>query len=267
RLTRGQLRRMYSTRYPRSNLTIAAVGDLNLDQLPQRLETLFRKEKPPSGAAAKPLRLPRMDGRRRAVFWSLPREQAHLVIGFPGVTLSDPDRYPLEILAQLLSGQGGRLFTEVREKRGLVYSIGAFSLEGLDPGYFAVHAATSPDSVPAVVGQIRQELARIIDEGGVSQAELQRVQRHLIGAHAIGLQRRSALAATLAFREAYGLGWQSYREYADRLREVKVADLARVAQKYWDPKREVLSVVGPQKALSQWGSEIAQGAAQEFHQP
>ena len=171
------------------------------------------------------------------------------------------------ILAQLLSGQGGRLFTEVREKRGLVYSIGAYSLEGLDPGYFAVHAATSPESVPAVIAQIRHELARIVDEGVPLLADLRRVQRHLIGGHAIGLQRRSALAATLAFREAYGLGWQSYREYADRLREVKVADLARVAQKYWDPSREVLSVVGPQRALSAWGTEVAQGAAVDFHQP
>jgi zinc protease len=257
---------MYKTRYPQADLTIAAVGDIDVDQLSLRLEALFSRASAASIQVASPS-LPRLHGTRRAIFWPMAREQAHLVLGFPGVNLANPDRYPLEILAQLLSGQGGRLFTEVREKRGLVYSIGAFSLEGLDPGYFAVHAATSPDSVPAVVAQIRQELSRIIDDGVPSEADLRRVQRHLIGAHAIGLQRRSALAATLAFREAYGLGWQSYRDYADRLREVKVADLARVAQKYWNPKREVLSVAGPRASLSSWANEIAQGAAQEFHEP
>lgn len=247
-LGRARLRRFYRDRYDPAQLTVAAVGDVDPDRLARRMEELFvagpdrTTMAPPAPRTALASSGPTLRVRQ------MPREQAHLVLGFPGVALGNADRFALEILAQLLSGQGGRLFAEIREKRGLAYSVGAFSLEGLDPGYFAVHAATSPATLRVVLGYVRQELARIIDKG-VSAADLHRVQRHLIGAHAINLQRRSALASALAFHEAYGLGWESHRHYTRRIAEVAVADLKRVAQKYWDPRREVVTVVGPQEAL------------------
>jgi threonine dehydratase len=67
----------------------------------------------------------------------------------------------------------------------------------------------------------------------------------LIGVHAIGLQRKSALAAALAFHEAYGQGWKSYRQYGDNVMKVTIADVARAARKYLDPQREVTAVVKP----------------------
>jgi zinc protease len=253
RLGRARLQRFYREHYSPGELTIAAVGDVDPGELARRMEALFpadsgrRSSGPPRPRTPRPRPEPRLELREMA------REQAHLVLGFPGVTLDDPDRYPLEILAQLLSGQGGRLFVEIREKRGLAYSVGAFSLEGLDPGYFAVHAATSPEHVPTVLASIRRELARIMDRG-VPAADVRRVQRHLVGGHAIGLQRRSALAAVLALHEAYGLGWQNHRNYARDIQAVQVADLLRVARKYWDPAREVVTVVGPKNALAALGS-------------
>jgi zinc protease len=254
-LGRSRLLRFYRERYDPARLTVAAVGDVDPDRLALRMEKLFATRgvratlPPPKPGAAAVAAAPRVRLREMA------REQAHLVLGYPGVTMESPDRFPLEILAQLLSGQGGRLFAEIREKRGLAYSVGAFSLEGLDPGYFAVHAATNPASLGAVLGFVRQELTRIIDSG-VKPADLGRAQRHLIGGHAISLQRRSALAAALAFHEAYGLGWQSYRHYTDQIAAVKVADLQRVAQKYWDPRREVVTVVGPKTAFASFDETL-----------
>ena len=169
------------------------------------------------------------------VFKFLAKEQAHVVLGFPGVTFASPDRFSLEVLAHVLSGQGGRLFSEIREKRALAYRVSAFSLEGMDPGYFAVYVATSPEKVEEAVRAIRQEL-KAVAENGISADELQRAQRYLIGTHAIGLQRKSAIAAALAFYEAYGQGWQSYRLYGDNIMKVTVADVVRVARKYLDPQ-------------------------------
>jgi len=74
---------------------------------------------------------------------------------------------------------------------------------------------------------------------------LARAQRYLIGVHAIGLQRKSALAAALAFHEAYGQGWKSYRQYGDKVMKVTIADVTRAARKYLDPQREVTAVVKP----------------------
>src|SRR5204863_420562 len=58
----------------------------------------------------------------------LNKQQAHLVVGFPGTTIGDPDRFTLEVLSTILSGQGGRLFVELRERRGLAYRVSAFTL-------------------------------------------------------------------------------------------------------------------------------------------
>jgi zinc protease len=117
-------------------------------------------------------------------------------------------------------------------------------MEGLDPGYFAVYLASSPENLDEAVKVVRQEL-RMASEQGITAEELVRAQRYLIGVHAIGLQRKSAIAAALAFHEAYGQGWKSYRQYGDNVMKVTVDDVARVARKYLDPRREVVTVVKP----------------------
>jgi predicted Zn-dependent peptidase len=91
---------------------------------------------------------------------------------------------------------------------------------------------------------VRHEL-REVTQKGITAEELARAQRYLIGVHAIGLQRKSALAAALAFHEAYGQGWKAYRQYGDYIMKVSVADVARVARKYLDPSREVSAIVKP----------------------
>jgi predicted Zn-dependent peptidase len=91
---------------------------------------------------------------------------------------------------------------------------------------------------------VHREL-REVAEKGITADELARAQRYLIGVHAIGLQRKSALAAALAFHEAYGQGWKSYRQYGDNVMKVTIADVARAARKYLDPQREVTAVVKP----------------------
>jgi zinc protease len=203
------------------------------------------------------------------VFKFLAKEQAHVVLGFPGVTFANPDRFPLEILSYVLSGQGGRLFSEIREKRALAYRVSAFSLEGMDPGYFAVYVATSPEKVEEAVRSIRQEL-KTVATNGITAEELARAQRYLIGTHAIGLQRKSAIAAALAFYEAYGQGWQAYRQYGDNIMKVTAADVARVSRKYLDPQRETVAIVQPRaltpgavKAAARTGGRSSPSRASE----
>src|SRR5215475_5731226 len=113
-----------------------------------------------------------------------------MVVGFPGLTIDDPDRFPLEVLSTILSGQGGRLFVELRDKKGLAYRISAFSLEGVDPGYFAVYMATSPENLDVAVTGSQEELAKI-REKSVTKQELERAKKYLVGTHEISLQRRA----------------------------------------------------------------------------
>jgi zinc protease len=242
-LSRRRLLGFFREHCPPADLTLAVVGDVEaevvIDHLSRRLSGDARaRARPPERLVEPPVRRPRETVR------FLAREQAHLVVGFPGTTVASPDRFSLELLAQVLSGQGGRLFVEIREKRALAYRVSAFSLEGLDPGYFAVYVSTSPEKVEEVLRNVRAELRRLAEEE-ITPVELERAQRYLIGTHAIGLQRKSAIAAALAFNEAYGQGWQAYRHYADHIRAVGVAQIHRAAQNYLQPSREVVAVVRP----------------------
>lgn len=242
-LTRRKLINHYRQRYNTSNLTIAVVGDVDPARVRAKVAAVLgetpdqRLERP-----TVPVEPSRTEPAQ--VFKFLSKEQAHFVLGFQGVGFASPDRFPLEVLAYALSGQGGRLFTEIREKRALAYRVSAFSMEGIDPGYFAVYLASSPDNLEEAVKVVRQEL-HAAAEKGISVDELARAQRYLIGVHAIGLQRKSAIAAALAFHEAYGQGWKSYRQYGDNIMKVRIEDVARVARKYLDPQREVTAVVKP----------------------
>src|SRR5262249_41453816 len=153
--------------------------------------------------------------------------------GFPGTTIDDPDRYGLEVLATVLSGQGGRLFVELRDKKGLAYRVNAFSLEGIDPGYFAVYIATSHENIEVALAGIREELRKVVEEP-IGAVELDRAKKYLVGAHEISLQRRAALASTLAFHESYGLGYDEYRRYSAGVLAVDAAAVQHVAKKYLD---------------------------------
>src|SRR5262249_60873831 len=140
----------------------------------------------------------------------------------------DPDRDALEVVSTILSGMGGRLFTELRDKRSMAYSVTSMAVEGLDPGYFATYIGTSPDKKDAAEAAREVELQRLVDTP-VTAAELDRAREHLVGPHEIGLQRNAARAMLLALDTAYGLGLDNFEHYDDRVWAVTAADLQRVA--------------------------------------
>jgi zinc protease len=248
-LTRHRLVEFYRRHVSTDRMTLAVVGDVDPRRVKAKVRALFdgageRAAQPPPEIASEP---PRPATGPEQVFKFLNRQQAHIVVGFPGTTVKHADRFPLEVLATVLSGQGGRLFVELRDKRALAYRINAFSLEGLDPGYFAVYMATSPQNLEAAVAGIRAEIQKIAEQP-VPEAELDRARRYLVGTHEISLQRRSALASALGFHECYGLGWAEYRRYAPGVLAVTAADLQRVAREHLDWKQAVVAVVKPEES-------------------
>jgi zinc protease len=150
----------------------------------------------------------------------------------------------------VLSGQGGRLFVELRDKRSLAYSVTSFSMEGLDPGYFAVYIGCGPGKVQEALDGIRNELRRVREEP-IGAAEIARARHHLIGTHAISLQRNSARAAVYAFDECYGLGADASAKYAANVAAVSAEDVLATAQSLLTPSREVIALVAPEGAVPQ----------------
>ncbi len=247
-LDAGKLRGLWETRYPPDTMTLAVVGDVRVDEVHALLEAAFGRAGLPTRARARaePIVVPPEPRpvNPRSAHLALTKAQSHLVVGFLGASFRDPARFPLDVLASVLSGQGGRLFFELRDKRSLAYSVTAMSVDGLDPGYFAVYIGTSPEKAATALDGMRAELARVREEP-IPEVELERAKRYLIGSHAIGLQRRASVAATLCLDELYGLGAEAYREYDAQVRAVTSEAILDAAQKFLDPRGEVVAEVGP----------------------
>lgn len=241
-ISRDQLQRYWRKRHRTDGLTLSIVGDVNPDRAAREVERLFPKgrpaNQPPRVATEPPSKGPARVERQ------LDKQQAHVLVGFGGLSLRHADRHGLEVLSAVLSGQGGRLFLSIRDRQGLVYRISAFSLEGVDPGYFAVYGATSPDKVDQLVGSIRAELKRL-RTAPVSARELARAKRYLVGNHDISLQQRATVASSVAFNDLYGLGYEEYLRYPRNIRAVTVRDLQRISRSILAPRKEVVAIVAP----------------------
>jgi zinc protease len=243
RLTPDRLRRYHARHAAPAGLVITAVGDVDPGALHAEALRLLSGG-PRLARAPAPDPEPRRTRPARRVE-PLPKEQAQVIVGHLGTTLGSPDRFALEVLCAVLSGQGGRLFVHLRDAAGLCYRIGAYSLEGLDPGYVAIYGATAPARVPELLAGIRAELDQVRREP-VPAAELDRARRYLAGNHDLALQQRSALAAAIAFNELYGLGHDAHRHYARHLEAVTAAEVQRVARTYLAPGSEVEVVLTPE---------------------
>ena len=169
-----------------------------------------------------------------------------LVIGFPGTTLYDPDRFALELVQEACSDLGSRLFLRVREKLGLAYYVGAQNFLGLVPGYFAFYAGTEPEKAAQVESEILKE-AELLRNEGLTEEELKRAKAKVLGQKKIARQELGSLAMTTALDELYGLGYANLDTEDARFEAVSLADVKRVAGKHLKPDALVISVIKPGK--------------------
>jgi zinc protease len=226
------------------NLVVSVVGDVDPDavagELARELADLAQDD-------AKPLALPEPEPAPREIRRASERKdraQAHLVLGFRGVAVDDPDREALDVLAQILAGQGGRLFLELRDRQSLAYSVSATNIVGYAPGAFCVYIATAPDKLEIAQRGILAELERLL-ERAPSEDEAERARRYLCGTHAIAQQRSGQRALAMALDARYGRGVDADRLFPERVRAVRAEDLLRVARRFLDLRAYTVAAVGP----------------------
>ena len=243
RIRRTDLVRYYKRYAVPQNMVLAIVGDARWEEVLKYVRKSFqgwhrRGFSPPSI----PQEIKKRGVKRKEV--ELAKRQAHIALGFLGTTLKNPDRFPIEVLEAALGGQGGRFFTQLRDKEGLAYVVAFFARSDLDPGYLGVYLATSPRKLKRALGGIKQIL-REVRQKGISQEELARAKGYLIGNYEIGLQGPLALAFTMAVDERYGLGGNFYRHYPRQIERVTREDVMRVARKYIDLDSYALVIIRP----------------------
>jgi predicted Zn-dependent peptidase len=158
-----------------------------------------------------------------------PTEQANLLVGVPGLTATDPRRSALSILNSVLGGgMSSRLFQEVREKRGLAYSVYSFAAGYSDAGVFGLYAGCSPSKAPEVVRLMKAELERIAGDG-VSTDELRRAIGQLSGTSALALEDSDTRMSRLGRSEITLGEFSDLDENLRRLHLVSVADVQALA--------------------------------------
>jgi zinc protease len=222
--------RAHATRLVRADqAAIAVVGDVDPELVGRMVESRLGEMPTGDGRFAMPPEDARPVGIRETELIKA-RAQAHLVIGFRGITLDDPDRHALELIAQLLAGQGGRLFLELRDRQSLAYSVSASNVEGLAPGYFSIYIATAPEKVERARAGIFEQIDRLVTKAP-SQEELQHAIRFGTGSFAIDSQRSQARAAHLALDSTYGLGPDHTEGYPEAIARVTPEDVLRVAKR------------------------------------
>ena len=225
------------------NCVLAVYGDVSAGGVSKAVQQAFgRWEK------GRPVRLPDFPAPAltdlKRVVETRDKKQAVMLVGFPGLTLKDPDRYPLELLQEGCSDLGSRLFLRVREKLGLAYYVGAQNFLGLVPGYFAFYAGTAPEKLAEVERELLQEAALLRAEG-LTAGELARCKAKVIGQRKIARQDLGSLAMTMALDELYGLGY-GHTDTEDALYEaVTLEQIKTAAAKYLTTSAAVIAVIRP----------------------
>jgi predicted Zn-dependent peptidase len=186
-------------------------------------------------------------------------EQLHLVLGFPGLTLDDPDFYAGSVLSTAFGGgMSSRLFQEIREKRGLVYTIHCFGHSYRDGGLFGIYAGTGEQEAAELVPALCEEVRKL--EDGFSPVELARAKTQLKAGLLMSLESTSTRCEQLAQHLLiHGTPFDP-AEIVRRIEAVDDAAIRRVAER-WRTAPPTLTALGPLSRLEDFDRVRARLAA------
>ncbi|MGH7393033.1 MAG: M16 family metallopeptidase, partial [Candidatus Rokuibacteriota bacterium] len=161
-----------------------------------------------------------------------PARQAQIVVGFLGPTVHDADYPTVKVLAALLGGgMSGRLFTELRDRQGLAYSLGVVNPTRAGPSPIIAYIGTAPENVAAAEAGMLRELARASTED-VTADELARAKAYVLGGFAMDRRTNARHAWYLGFFEGLGVGWDYPGRYVRAVDSVTAADVRAAAERY-----------------------------------
>jgi zinc protease len=172
------------------------------------------------------------------------KAQGVIMVGYHGVDIFSPDRYALELIDEASSDLGSRFFVRIREQMGLAYYVGAGQMQGLVPGLFLFYLGTDPAKIEPVKTALLDEINTLAADG-LTEEELSRAKKKLIGQQQIANQSNDTFGYMAALDELYGLGFDHHKELERQVDAVEVDDVKRVAAKYFQQQPYVLATVRP----------------------
>jgi predicted Zn-dependent peptidase len=231
--------------YGAQRMVLAAAGNLEHEQLVDLADTLLSDLPAERAVSTEPARYAGGDRREDRDL-----EQLHLVLGFPGLTLGDPDYYAASVLSTAFGGgMSSRLFQEIREKRGLVYAIHSFVHGYRDGGLFGIYAGTGEDEAAELVPALCEEAMKLQD--GLTAIELSRAKAQMKAGLLMSLESTSARCEQLAQHLLiYGTPFDP-PEVVRRIESVDDAAIRRVVSR-WRSAPPTVAALGPLSRLENY---------------
>lgn len=242
-LTREKILDYLGHHYAPENLVVAVAGKIDDENaLLRRLSDLFGSfkrggprllEGTPQGMAVQR-------------FVGKDTEQMHLIIGVPGLGQDDEDIYPMHVINNVLGGGlSSRLFQEIREQRGLAYSVYSYHSTYVDTGLFAIYAGTSPSNTREVVECILEEV-QAMKKTGITAEELNRTKAQIKGSLYLGLESVNSRMSRLGKTELTYNRVLAPEEVVEKLERVTLEDVFRVMNRLWERGKISLAAIGPE---------------------
>jgi zinc protease len=230
RIDHAALVAWYRRSYRPERMTLTVSGQVSAAQVLAEARRLFG-ELPRGGAATEtPRPAPANPGTRRVIEQAA--QQAQILTGGIAPSLSHPDHAPVKVLSTILGGgMAGRLFVELRDKRGLAYTAASYYDPVRDPGALILYLGTAPENATKAEEELRREIERIRTDP-VSDDELRRAKGYLLGRYTMDRRTNERQAWYLAFYEQVGVGQDYPERYRKAVEAVTPADVRRVAKQY-----------------------------------
>jgi predicted Zn-dependent peptidase len=233
----------HDARYTADNIVVAAAGHVEHARIIELSERVLASAEPATGAG--PASSNGAAEQARLSFYEKETEQYHICFGGPGIARADDRRFALGVLDTIFGGSvSSRLFREVREKRGLAYSVGSYTHEFADRGFVAMYVGTRADNVAEACEIIGRELVTLRDQG-VGEDELARAKEHVKGRMVLGLEATGARMGRLARSILFDIPLLSLDEMLERVDAVSADEVAALASELYDPARLAAACVGP----------------------
>lgn len=264
KITVQDLRNFYRTHYRASGAVVAIMGDVSRTQAEVIAQTLVGQ----LPTAVEPAALPKVAMRIPANEQRIPHpaSQSHILIGAPGMARNDPDYFPLYVGNHILGGGGfvSRLMNEVREKRGLAYSVYSYFMPLKQPGAFQIGLQTKKDQADEALRLVRKTLAEFIASGPTDK-ELLAAKQNIIGGFPLRIDSNRKILDYLSVIGFYDLPLTYLDDFTRKVEQVSVAQIREAFARHIDPQAMATVIVGaPEatpKALPETGAGDSQGAA------
>ncbi|HEX5820142.1 MAG TPA: pitrilysin family protein [Solirubrobacterales bacterium] len=228
--------------YTGANIVVAAAGNIEHEQI---VELSKRHVEPPAAERnGSPPKAPQAGGAQVA-FQQKDTEQFHICFGGPGIDRSDERRYALSILDAVFGGStSSRLFREVREKRGLAYSVGSYTQQYVDSGMVGLYVGTRQDNVQEACEIIGRELGSVHADG-ITDDELTRAKEHVKGRMVLSSESTAARMGRIGKSLLFGLPLLTLDQLIEKVDAVTSEDVAELARELYAPDSLSAAAIAP----------------------